>query len=232
MFIPDGKQAMDSVIKETQERIAKRQKLTEAVALRPEEDIAPLAPATDLAAIVEIAKGLVNLEKRILMGEELLKQLKEKHQRITTEEIPAMMEALGLKEFTLANDDKIVLMPVTSANLPSESTIEKTKEVNKQEELRARFNSGIAYLKKVGADSIIKTFVKAELGKDSEKLAKQVQAALGKLGIEASVGRGVHPQTLTAWVKERLAAGLEVDFDLFAVYTGTRAEIKPNKRKV
>ena len=62
-------------------------------------------------------------------------------------------------------------------------------------------------LKKMKAESLIKTEVSAKLPKGSLKQAKALIAAAKKLKITADLKQSVHAGTLTAWLKEIYAGG-------------------------
>ena len=44
-------------------------------------------------------------------------------------------------------------------------------------------------------------------------------------GLDPSQKTHVHPSTLKAWVKNRIEAGKDLDFDTFGVFVGTEAKI-------
>lgn len=204
------------------------------IAVNPEEDSSgnKPVPAGDLKALVARCEALLALEGRIAKGEALLTELKADHRRMTTEEIPATMEALGVRDLALTRGLRVEVKKVIAASLPSESAVNRERDPETREQMKERYERGIKYLETAGGAAIIKTSVKADLGKDSGKLAKLVLAALKKLKVEATASRGVHPGTLSAWVRERIEAGLEVDYEALAVYDGYVAEIKRPKVSV
>lgn len=192
------------------------------------EDAKPISDKipSDLSSITNLAVKALALQARIEKGQALLAELSGELTKILTVDLPDAMTELGMSEFSLNTGEKIKVSPVVAASLPSESSIEKTRDEDAREALRLRFERGIAFLTKNGAESLIKTKITANFGKGESSLAKKAIAALKKLAIPASVGKSVHPSTLTAWVKERLAEGKEVDHEALSVYTGNKAEIK------
>jgi hypothetical protein len=189
----------------------------------------PLSDA-ELSQVANLAQQLRDVDYTIARLTEELENAQEIRDRVASADLPALMDQVGMKEFTLKDGAKITVKPIVKAALPAESAIAKCKEPEKRSEMRDRFERGLKYLQKNGAGALVKNIVKAELGKDSIKLARQACAALRALGIKSELARGVHPHSLTAWVKERLEAGKPVDHDLFAVYSGNIATITPPKQ--
>lgn len=186
--------------------------------------------SSELVQVSALATRLVQIDVAKQRLTEQIERLNEEYNRIQSADLPALMDAIGIKEFKLTSGELITIKPIIQGSLPSESAVLKEKDPEKRVELRERLEQGFVYLTKAGAGALIKNFVTAELGKDSSSLAKKACAALKSLGIEPSVSRGVHPASLNSWIKERLAAGAEIDHDLFKIYSGNRAEVKTKKR--
>jgi hypothetical protein len=139
--------------------------------------------------------------------------------------IPELMDQYNLSEVKLKDGSKVHVRPLIYASIPSEGAILKCRDGEARHEMRERLNRCFSYLRKVGAAALIKTLLKADFGKDSEPIANKAIAALRKLGIQADITKGVHPQSLNAWVRERIEAGKSVDMELFKVFSGQIAEI-------
>lgn len=78
-------------------------------------------------------------------------------------------------------------------------------------------------LKKMNAESLIKTEVSAKLPKGSLKLAKQLVAAAKKLKVTAEMRQSVHAGTLSAWLKEIYNGGQSLpqsDLEKIGGYVG------------
>ena len=56
-------------------------------------------------------------------------------------------------------------------------------------------------------------------------MAGSVVEDLRDQGLDPAQKTHIHPQTLKAWVKGRIEAGKEIDFDTFGVFVGTEAKI-------
>lgn len=183
-----------------------------------------------LKRITEMGKRLVQIKEAEARLQERLKELSEESERISGADLPGVMQELSLKDFTLESGDKIVLKNIVKGNLPTESAILKEQDPTARIELKTRFEQGMRYLESNGASALIKNVVMAEMGKDSIVLSKKAIAALKKLKIDATLTRGVNPNSLNAWIKERIEAGDEVDPEIFKIYTGTRAEVKTTSK--
>jgi len=187
----------------------------------------------DLEQVSELANQLYNYTTLLQATEARLSDLKAKVHRIKMEELPALMDELNISEFKMKDGSKVKVKPLIMASIPSASSIEKERDPAARNSLELRQSRCFSYLRKNGAGALIKTLLEARFGKDSEKVAEKAIAALRKLKVPAEVSKSVHPQTLNAWVRERIEAGKPVDMDLFKVFSGQVAEITtPNLEKV
>jgi hypothetical protein len=184
----------------------------------------------ELAQVSALANRLIQIESAKAKILEQVEKLDEEYDRIQFADLPGLMEAIGLKDFTLSSGETVVVKSIIKGGLPSESAIAREKDPIKRDELRMRFESGIAYLENHGAAALIKNYVSAEFGKDSSALASAAADALKSLGVDPMISRGVNPQSLNAWLKERLKDGSEVDADIFKLYSGTKAEVKSERK--
>lgn len=186
----------------------------------------PTEPTRDqLSRVALLANQLQEVDAQLAEHAERLKQLQAKRQRIAMEDLPGLMAEFGLSEFKLADGSKVTIRPFVKASLPTERAIEQCRDTEQRLAMRHRLQQGFAYLRKHGAGALIKHFLKADFGKDSDATAQAALKTLRKLGVKAELTKGVHPSTLSAWVKERLENGQNVDMQLFAVFAGDQAHI-------
>jgi hypothetical protein len=96
-----------------------------------------------------------------------------------------------------------------------------------------------------GEGDLIKRTITTPLGKESQELQELIISKLEDLGVDYDIKYGVHPQTLTAWLKNRHQRYLDQQkrlfeikpedriemppLDLFGAYVGHSVEIKPEK---
>lgn len=190
-----------------------------------EEDAAASTDSNQLQKVVNMANAMIAKETTILNLQDQIATLQKEYDELAMEQLPDFMTNIGMKEFSLSNGNKVVIKPIIRGSIPSESAIDKERDPDARATKRDRFERALAYLEKAKAGAMIKNVVQAELGKDSKALAKKVLMTLRKLNVEANLWRGVHPQTLNSWIRERIEAGSPVDMDLFQVFCGKRAEI-------
>jgi hypothetical protein len=184
---------------------------------------------SELRQVADLANKVLLAEEKIADLEDALDQWKKTLLKLTTEQLPELMQSFGLSEFSLATGEQVKVRDFINGSIPSESALEKAKNPEEKAALRDRMERCFAFLNANNGGAIIKSNLRAELGKGAEKLGVAALAFLHGLGVEANITRGVHPQTLNAWIRERLAKGLAVDMETFRVHVGRIAEIKKHK---
>ena len=68
--------------------------------------------------------------------------------------------------------------------------------------------------------------MKLSFGREEDEIADKVVRDLIDEGFDPSQSKSVHAGTLSAFVKEQLAEGVELPEDLLGVYVGRKAIIK------
>jgi len=183
----------------------------------------------------QIGKVVIQLQGKLSLlaqAQERLANLQLDITRLKTEEIPALLDQFNLSEVKLKDGSRVIVRPLIHASIPSEGAIHKCRDGTEANLMRNRLKKCFAFLRKNGAEALIKTLLKADFGKGAESKAQKAIDQLKKLGIQAEVTKGVHPQSLNAWVRERIEAGKIVDMELFKVFSGQIAEVTtPNLEK-
>ena len=126
----------------------------------------------------------------------------------------------------LKNGRTIKLKEFFSSSIPAQSTIDKCKDPIKQEELLEKKQQCLKWLDQNNLSEIIKNNIIANLPRGDQDLAKEISSLLLEKGVAHIREENVHPQTLTATLKEQLRDGVNIPFELFSVQTGTKLEIK------
>lgn len=154
-----------------------------------------------LASLADLVNQQKELETRIKNGENLLKQLKEELEEISTKLIPDRMDQLGMRNLTTATGVKVEIKPFYSAKILSP----------------------VAYkwLDEHGHGGIIKTTVERRFTRDERDAA--VKFAAENPGFE--LNESIHHQTLTAFVKEIYSDNESLPEELFSVYQGSRTKL-------
>lgn len=144
----------------------------------------------------------------IKQTENILKDLKAKQRTIDEEDIPSLMEELGVESLTV-DGNKVSVEKYVSARIPDDKKDE-----------------AFAFLRSIGEADIIKNDVVVTFGMGQDNMAGAVLDDLRGQGLEPSQKTHIHPMTLRSWVKGRIESQEELDYDVFGVYVGNRAVIK------
>lgn len=165
-----------------------------------------------LGKISSLAERYTDLDEEITDAEKRLKVLKEQAREIAEKQLPEAMAEVGMAKFTLTDGSEVIVKPYYSAKISDE----------KREEC-------FDWLQDHGHEALIKDEVVLTFNRGEHDKAEQFKAQLLLQGLEYSGKMGVHPQTLTAFVKEQVESGAEFPLELFNVYIGQIAKIKRSK---
>lgn len=140
--------------------------------------------------MTEAAQRLVAAEKATAEAEAALKEAKERERFMREETLPGMMQELGVEKMTLTDGNEITVKPEVYCSIT---------EYNR--------SAAFAWLESNEGGGIIKTQVSVPFGKGELQQAIELVEKLNEqLGVDtATIDRAVHPQTLKAFLKERLA---------------------------
>lgn len=163
----------------------------------------------DLTDVGSLAKRAKELEKEILDLEDTLSERKQQQRKLLEETIPAMLQELGMRKFTMADGSTIEVKPFYSASIKDE-------------------NRAVAYewLRSNGYDDIIKNTVSVRFGRNEDTLCAKLIDGLREQNYPVEQSQKIEPQTLKAWVKEMIERGVEFPSETFGVYAGHKATIK------
>jgi len=152
----------------------------------------------------------MDLDSKIADAEQYLKDLKYKKRKVNEEDIPALMQEMGVDSVTVEGN-KVSLRQFVHARIAEDKRDE-----------------AFSWLRSIGEGDLIKNDVTVSFNTGQDNLAGAVIDDLRNQGLEPAQKTHVHPQTLKAWVKGRIESGKEIDFDTFGVFVGTEATIKRN----
>jgi hypothetical protein len=150
-----------------------------------------------------------DMEQEIETAEAALSSLKKQYLKLTDEELPAVLEELGIAEMKLDDGSKIKLTQIYGASIP----------VDRREE-------AFAWLRENGYDDIIKNTVACSFGRGEDDKAAKFTDSIRRMGLAPDTKTEVHAMTLKAFVRERVETGDELPMDLFGAFVGQRAVIK------
>ena len=166
----------------------------------------------DLTTVAGMAKAIRQEEEYIDSLQADLKKARTKLRKMTDEDLPTMLAEIGLSSMTL--DDG------------SEVTVKQTYGASILVDNRPK---AYEWLREQGYDDIIKNTVTCAFGRGEDDKASAFQACAKKEGYEPDQKTEIHPQTLRAFVKERVENGDDFPMELFGAYVGQRAVVKRSK---
>jgi len=156
----------------------------------------------------DLVRKLRNVEDQIADAEKHLTILKAQKHKISVENIPALMDEMGVERLDV---DGVTVMRkmMVHASIPVE-----------------RRDEAYAWLRSEGLDDIIKNDVVLSFGKGEDNIAGDVVGMLRDRGFDPDTKTHIHPSTLKAFVKERVTDGKPIDLDMFGAFIANAAEIK------
>ena len=162
-----------------------------------------------LSGIASLAKRAKELEKQIEEQEETVKELKNQHRKLVEETLPEALSELGMTSFRMQDGSSVDIKPFYSASITE-----------------ARRAEAFTWLRDHNFGDIIKNIVSVRFGRGEDEMCDRLLRTLTSNGFPAEQSEKVEPQTLKAWVKERVERGEEFPMELFGAYIGKRATIK------
>ena len=156
----------------------------------------------------QLVRALRVVEQQIEDAENHLKALKQDKHRMSVEQIPALMDEMGVERLDV-DGVTVERKMIVSASIPVD-----------------RKDEAFAWLRDNGCDDIIKNEVTCSFGKGQDNSAKNVISILEEAGFEPSTKTHVHPSTLKAFVKERVMDGKPIDLDMFGAFISNAAQIR------
>jgi hypothetical protein len=165
-----------------------------------------------LSSVASIARNIREKEDLIAELEENLKEEKKALNKLTDEELPALLHEVGINKFELADGSTIEVKQTYGASI-----------------LVANREAAYEWLRDNNYDDIIKNTVNVQFGRGEDDSASAFAALAAKEGYIPEQKTEIHPQTLRAFVKERVENGDEFPMELFGAFVGQRAVIKRGK---
>jgi hypothetical protein len=165
-----------------------------------------------LSKVSRLAEELIDKEEQVKEAEARLKILKEQSRDLAERQLPDAMAEVGMAKFVLTDGSEVTVKPYYSAKIGED----------KRDEC---FN----WLQDHGHEALIKDEVSVTFNKGEHERAEEFKTQLEQQGIEYNGKMGVHPQTLTAFVREQVESGAEFPLELFNVYIGQIAKVKRSK---
>jgi hypothetical protein len=162
--------------------------------------------------VASLAREIRQTEEDIETLEKDLKARKEKLLKLTDQEMPSLMAEMGISSLTLEDGAVVKVTQTYGASILVEN---RPKAYD--------------WLRDHGYDDIIKNTVSCQFGRGEDDRASRFAEFAAKNGFAPEQKTEIHPQTLRAFVKERVENGDEFPMELFGAYIGQRATIKKGK---
>ncbi len=155
-----------------------------------------------------LVRNLRGVEREIKDAEEHIKALKQQKHKLSTEQIPALMDEMGVERLDV-DGVTVSRKLIVHASIPGD-----------------RKEEAYSWLREEGLDDIIKNDVLLSFGRGEDNIAGDLVARLESDGFSPQTKTAIHPMTLKAFVKERFENGKSIDLDMFGAYIVNAAEIR------
>ena len=162
----------------------------------------------DMKNLSSLVKDLNQITLNINEKEEELKALKLQKHKMSTEQIPSMMDEMGVQRLDVENLS-VTLRPLINASIP-----------------QTRREEAFQWLRDNGLDDIIKNDVIMSFGKGEDNMAGDIMYELEQRGMHPEKKTHIHSMTLKAFIRERVENGLPIDLDMFGAFVARTADIK------
>lgn len=158
-----------------------------------------------------LVRQLNTKQEQIDQTEDHLKELKQEKQKIAFEQIPMLMDQMGIERIDV-DGATVKLKSFVSASIPAD---------RKQE----AFN----WLREHNLDDIIKNDIVVSFGRGQDNAAGDVMYDLEQKGYHPEQKTHIHAMTLKAFIKERVEQGKPIDLDMFGAFVARTADVRRSK---
>ena len=166
-----------------------------------------------LTSVAALARQIRDKEDRIKSLEDDLKAEKKALLKLTDEDMPAMLAEIGISSFSLDDGSQVEVKQTYGASILVDNR-----------------PKAYEWLRDNGYDDIIKNTVLCQFGRGEDDQASAFAAFAQKQGYVPEQKTEIHPQTLRAFVKERVEEGDAFPMELFGAWVGQRAVIKKGRK--
>ena len=171
-----------------------------------------LQKTTNIQSLADQVEKLEDLNKRLELQEENIKNTKKQIDNISGEVIPTMMSEMGLSHLKLMDGSSVDVKPNYSASISI-----------------ANREAAFGWLRNNGLGDIIKNEISVSFGRNEDNKAADYANLAESHGYQPQQKLKVEPMTLKALVRERIEAGKEMPTEIFNVFVGNKTTIKRNK---
>ena len=168
-----------------------------------------LGKTENIQSLADQVDKLNELQKRIELQEDNLKNSKKQFEYLSAEVIPTMMAEMGLSHLKLMDGSSVDVKPNYSASISI-----------------ANREAAFGWLRNNGLGDIIKNEISVSFGRNEDNKAADYAALAEERGYQPTQKLKVEPMTLKALVRERIEAGKEMPTEIFNVFVGNKTTIK------
>ena len=168
-----------------------------------------LQKTTNIQSLADQVEKLEDLQKRLELQEDNLKNTKKQIDHLSGEVIPTMMAEMGLSHLKLMDGSSVDVKPNYSASISI-----------------ANREAAFGWLRNNGLGDIIKNEISVSFGRNEDNKAADYAALAEERGYQPTQKLKVEPMTLKALVRERIEAGKEMPTEIFNVFVGNKTTIK------
>ena len=168
-----------------------------------------LQKTTNIQSLADQVEKLEDLQKRLELQEDNLKNTKKQIDHLSGEVIPTMMSEMGLSHLKLMDGSSVDVKPNYSASISI-----------------ANREAAFGWLRNNGLGDIIKNEISVSFGRNEENKAADYANLAQERGYQPTQKLKVEPMTLKALVRERIEAGKEMPTEIFNIFVGNKTTIK------
>jgi len=163
---------------------------------------------SDLKRVVELANQLTEATAKVTALTDELKEAEAVRLSLEREDLPMLMEEIGLTELKLGNGQKIKVISDCTASITIDNSM-----------------NAIKWLVENGFGGLVKTCVVIEFDRGEVDKAQTTAKGLTKKFPQTISKETVHHSTLKSFIKEQLADAQPIPMELFGVHTFSKAVI-------
>jgi hypothetical protein len=163
-----------------------------------------------LAQITNTVRELREAQADVASCEAMLKAAQERVRGLTEMTLPQLMDEAKQRELVTSDGWRVTRSEAVRAGISADN-----------------MPAAVAWLNAHGAGSIVKHEVTLRFGKGEEQRQAEALGVLREHHFAPSDKMSVHPQTLGALVREKLAEGVELPLELLGIYIQPIIRLKP-----
>ncbi len=164
-----------------------------------------------LGRVAILARRVLDTQADVAVKDQALKDAKKRLRNLEENELPALMDEIGIEKFSMDDGSSINVKEDMYASIPTK---------NKAAAAQWLFDNG--------QGSLVKMDVVTHFEKGQEEKVQEVTDLLAELGYSFNKTQTVNTASVKAVLKELIAQGQDVPLKLFGAYILRRAIVKTN----